>query len=79
MGEGSGMGLFEADSAEEMYAHLYNWAPSVYIDIKPVVTDEECRRIGKKQPSQAHTKQQPIIYNKKDGMIFYMVSIIHLY
>jgi len=77
LGEGSGMGIAEADSAEEVYAWAYNWATLCTVSIKPVVTDEEARRIIKKEPKAPHVPLKPIEYNDADGMIFYGTWQIH--
>ena len=77
LGEGSGKILCEADSAEEAYAWAYNWTSMCHISLKPVLTDEESRRIINKQPRQPHVPLKPIKYNDPDGTIYMGTWKIH--
>ena len=44
---GTGVAVYEADTAEAISAYALNWNRSMDLDISVVVDDEETRKIGK--------------------------------
>ena len=71
LGEGTGMVIADCKSTSALQSWCYNWTGACELNVAPVCTDSEMRRIINKQPAKNEPTPDPLKYD--DSMeIFYM-------